>query len=95
MSAKHGLVEPSNILQPYNETLKGKSRPEQQEWANRVFQQLLIVLPKPHDCLLYFHAGFEYRKLLLQLLAEKGFDCKVPLQGLAIGEQLAWYKARE
>ncbi len=93
LSAKHGLVEPTKVLHPYDETLKLKSKVEQQEWALRVFQQLVSCLPKPEECELFFHAGAEYRRQLMGMLVAKGYDCKVPLEGLAIGEQLAWYVA--
>ena len=94
LSAKHGLVEPTRIIQPYDETLKRMPQAERREWAAKVFQQLLPELPDPQNCTLFFHAGAEYRRTLIPMLAARGYDCKVPLDGLAIGEQLSWYLDR-
>jgi hypothetical protein len=94
LSAKHGLVEPETVLEPYDEALSRKSRLQQETWARSVFQQLLRVIPRSEDCALFFHAGIQYRKNLLETLSERGYRCEVPLEGLGIGEQLAWYKSR-
>ena len=41
---------------------------------------------------IYIHAGDDYRKYLIPLLESKGYKVYVPLQGLGIGQQKAWYK---
>jgi hypothetical protein len=41
----------------------------------------------------YFHAGAAYRKHLMELLSARGIRCLAPLQGLDIGQQMAWYLA--
>jgi len=94
LSAKHGLVEPETVLEPYDEVLSRKSRSQREAWANDVLQQLLTVLTGYEDCTVFFHAGTKYREVLLASLSERGYHCEVPLEGLGIGEQLAWYKSR-
>src|SRR2546428_6118971 len=50
LSARHGLVEPNSVLDPYDETLNRKSRLQREIWARSVFQQLLRVIPRSEDC---------------------------------------------
>ena len=40
LSAKYGLVEENQPLEPYNQTLKEMSRQEQLQWAEEVLQKL-------------------------------------------------------
>src|SRR5207302_11326497 len=40
------------------------------------------------------HAGVHYVTPIRSLLAIKGATVELPLEGLGIGEQLAWYKQR-
>lgn len=90
LSAKYGLVNPSQVLDPYDETLMHFNKPRQLQWAEGVYQQIA------HECsssdMLYFHAGELYIKKLTQLLDIDGFSFYRPLKGLGIGEQLKWYK---
>ena len=95
LSAKHGVVEPDSVLEPYDETLYSKSPKERRIWADKTLRQLLSLLPKPNQCLVFFHAGAKYREFLGGKLTEAGYHCEVPLEGLGIGEQLAWYDAHK
>ncbi len=93
LSAKHGLVEPYTVLQPYDETLKSKPIRERRRWADRTIKQLQSILPGPDQCLVFFHTGVVYREFVFEKLVAFGYHCEVPLEGLGIGEQLAWYEA--
>jgi len=92
LSAKHHLVEPETITDPYDETLNDKTAQERREWSRTVFEQIRRELPDPSSALLCFHAGKRYREFLIPLLVKAGYSFKVPLEGLGIGKQLAWYK---
>jgi len=90
LSALHGLVCPSQILEPYEFTLVGASKDRRSAWAEKVFQQL-----SGRDLLnglvhYYVHAGQDYAEFLVPKLQE---CCPVdlPMQGLGIGRQLAFY----
>lgn len=88
LSAKYGLVEPSEVVEPYNETLNLKSRVERDEWAEIVWASLLQRLrPDDHVTIL---AGERYRERLVPRLATYGCHVDVPMQGLGIGRQLQW-----
>jgi hypothetical protein len=82
------------IIAPYDLSLNSLSDTEQMAWAGRVFSQLQSKLPLSEISTVAFHSGLPYRKYLVELLESKGIQCIVPLQGLGLGQQMAWY-ARE
>jgi hypothetical protein len=91
LSAKHGMVYPSRVIEPYNETLIGKSAEEKKQWASDIAYTIMKNY-RPETTEFYIHAGKDYRKYLLPMLEEYGFKVYVPLQGLGIGQQLQFYK---
>jgi hypothetical protein len=87
LSAKHGLVMPDEVIEPYDVTLRGLGHQGKQAWARRVASQLRErgLLDCRHRFLV--HAGADYASPLAQhLLVEQ------PLQGLGIGQRLARYQ---
>ena len=87
LSAKHGLVDLNEYIEPYNETLNEKRTHEVKEWAKKVVNQM----NKKHDLdkdKFIFLAGNKYRKYILPHL--KNYE--IPLDGLGIGKQLAFLK---
>ncbi|MDH6674286.1 cytoplasmic iron level regulating protein YaaA (DUF328/UPF0246 family) [Paenibacillus sp. LBL] len=89
LSAKHGLLDPEEIIEPYDLTLNNQKKDFIEEWSINVSKQLQDTLEEGVS--LYFHAGFKYRQFLIPQL-ESHFNCFTPLLGMGIGEQLAWYK---
>jgi hypothetical protein len=88
LSAEYGLLEPSEVIEPYEQTLNTKSRQEREQWAGRVWQTLRQRLrPNDHVMLL---AGRKYREALVPLLEMHGCSVEVPMEGLGIGQQLQW-----
>jgi len=94
LSAKHHLLPLDTIIEPYNETLNDKGVKEIKEWSNKVFGQMQSSLDFQTIGTVYFHAGNRYRKFLIPQLEDAGLKCEIPLEGLRIGEQLAWYRQR-
>lgn len=88
LSAKYGLVESADVIEPYEETLNAKSRRERDQWADRVWAVLRQRL-RPDDRITIL-AGERYRESLVPLIAEYGCHVDVPMQGLGIGRQLQW-----
>lgn len=88
LSAKHHVVPPDAMLEPYDETLKEKTATERRQWANHVFDQLKARFPNPGECVFFFHAGREYQEELIRLFERDGYRWRNPLQGLGIGKQL-------
>jgi hypothetical protein len=91
LSAKYGLLLPDEEIEPYELTLKSMGAVEQKKWAENVFAQLKSKLPLDEISNVFFHTGLAYRKYLTKLLEEKGILCTVPIEGLSLGQQKAWY----
>jgi hypothetical protein len=89
LSAKHGLVQPDEELDPYNETLNAMRPSEILAWSERVFHQLRKRTDVEHDHFVFL-AGDKYRRYLLPRLR----SVDVPMEGLRIGEQLSWLTNR-
>ena len=87
LSAKHGLVAPDAVLEPYNLTLNELGVAARRAWADRVLGQLRSHIAAGDS--VTFLAGKRYREFLEEPLRAMGVDVRVPLQGLRIGEQLA------
>lgn len=87
LSAKHGLLEPDQWVEPYDLTLNGLSPDARRRWAEGVLAE--IEQRGLDGSEFYLHAGERYSEFLApRLRAER------PLAGLGIGKQLAWYCAR-
>jgi len=91
LSAKYGFLLPNDVIEPYELTLNKMRRRERLEWAERVFKQMQERLSLTHIKKIFFHVGVKYREYLLPMLKNMGTECIIPLEGLSLGEQLAWY----
>ena len=87
LSAKYGLLQPEDIIDPYNISLNKFEKNELILWSDSVFIKILDLYPTEID----FYAGNNYRKYLIPKLQDKGIVCSVPLTGMGIGEQLRFY----
>jgi len=87
LSAKYGLIEETDLIEPYNETLNDKRKVEQKEWALKVLSSLSQKADLQSDDFIIL-AGKKYRQYLVTHISKYS----VPLSGLSIGKQLAFYK---
>lgn len=78
LSARHGLLEPTAVLTPYDETLNEKRTPERKAWAADVLRTLTPLL-RPDD-LLVITAGQAYRQYLTPALLAAGYQVHEPLK---------------
>lgn len=93
LSAKHGLVYPEQVLEPYDVRL-GRVLPREPErsaqpiwqWAQMVADQLAVALADTPVPVLTVLAGEQYRTILRRC----SWEASEPMKGLGIGEQLAW-----
>ncbi len=92
LSAEHGLVAPDELLEPYEKTLNTMSVSDRRGWAEKVISQMSETMPKAKHVV--FLAGQRYREFLVDHLRNRGVSVEVPMEGLRIGEQLAWLGAR-
>lgn len=87
LSAKYGLLLPTEIISPYDQTLNNMKANEIKEWSQNVYSELIKYKPTYID----FYAGEKYRKYLIPLLESNGVICNIPLKGLGIGQQMQFY----
>src|SRR4051794_37671453 len=60
LSAKHGLLAPSDVLEPYDDTLNAKSRAQRRAWSGDVLGSLRTQLDQLAGCVFEIHAGASY-----------------------------------
>jgi len=89
LSAKYGLVAPEQKIEPYDLTLNTMRVARRKEWADTVLRQMDKLLPATSQVV--FLAGQRYREFLVGPLKDRGVKIIIPMEGLRIGEQLAWF----
>ena len=88
LSAKHGLVHPDTVVEPYDETLSGAPKAVRDEWAEGVREALQArYAGRPVKFILM--AGRSYSG------AVEGLDAEVeqPMQGMGTGFRRQWLAA--
>jgi hypothetical protein len=88
LSAKHGLLAPSDEIAPYDESLHSLNYTARKRWAHRVNEQLKLRMAAKSKVI--FLAGAAYRSYLEQLLWAQGHITAAPMSSLGIGSQVAW-----
>lgn len=81
LSALHGIVDPDEIIAPYEKTLISMTAKQLREWRQRVIQQLNERQHSTHAQIVVL-AGQAYRQPILGWMGNRAV---VPMQGLAIG----------
>lgn len=87
LSAKHGLVAPDALIDPYDVTLKGADRAFRDEWGRRTAKQIDEAFPRGKRLLLL--AGSDYVEPLRQNLPRFARRVDLPLEGLSLGMRLS------
>jgi len=88
VSALHGLVEPAQVLDPYNVSIADLDRDYRPIWARQVAGRLALLHP---DCdVVEAHLGAVYLRALRPFLPR----VEDSLVGLGIGHRLRWYAER-
>ncbi|MBD2110350.1 MULTISPECIES: DUF6884 domain-containing protein [Cyanophyceae] len=89
LSAQHGLVEPSDVISPYDKTLKSIPSEARNEWAQNVLDEIKRLTNNSSE--IHIFAGETYRENLAPKLNDAEYVVVIPLKGLAIGKQLSWF----
>ena len=96
LSAKHGLVAPDTVLEPYDQTLKQVGRAERRRWSAAVLSALKLELGSFNSTVFEIHAGNDYRAFGLQDgIRQLGGQVTIPVDRLSLGQQLAFYGAQD
>lgn len=92
LSARHGLVRPSDCLEPYDEVLP-RSSVARELWALDVADLLDQWWGIPSSTKVVILGGQRYAEPLASILQERGYEVSLPLKGKGIGKMQAWLKA--
>jgi hypothetical protein len=91
LSAEHGLVAPSQVIEPYELHLSTTPRSYRAGWGDRVVADLASTMGDLEGKTVEVHAGAGYVEAIRGGLAAAGATMVEPLSGLTMGERLAWY----
>jgi hypothetical protein len=92
LSAKHGLVRPTEIIHPYSQTLSGAPAPSKARWSQSVLAALTTDLDGLEGKHFEIHAGMNYWTFgLVDGLLAAGASVDVPTAGMPIGKKLQYY----
>jgi hypothetical protein len=91
LSAKYGLVNPEEVISPYEQTLNRMSSHTRRNWSRLVLSMLYDEGIQSGDTTIFL-AGERYRSRVEEELSAKGVLVEVPMLGLSIGRQLQWLK---
>jgi len=89
LSAKYGLLDPEETIEPYDLTLKGASKQFKAEWARKVDAQIRSSIdPKKQLIVL---AGDDYYVPLIEAgAADRASNFFAPMRGLSLGNRLVF-----
>jgi hypothetical protein len=92
LSAKYGLVDPDEVIEPHEQTLNSASAAERREWAASVHRQMAHRGLLDSEPIFLWLAGRKYQEHLARLLRD--FRQQDPLAGLRMGERMQWLNTR-
>jgi len=91
LSAHHGVLEPNEVIEPYDTTLLTFTIAEKREWSQRVVAQLQTRVSL-EGAAFEIHAGQEYYENgLLGFLSAASAYVVIPTVDLPLGEKLQFY----
>ncbi len=93
LSAEHGLVGPDEWLAPYERFLADTTASYRAAWGTWVAARLELLAGPLWDKTVEVHAGSTYLAAVRPQLEKLGARVVDSLQGLQMGERLAWYGA--
>jgi len=89
LSAKHGLLNLEQEIEPYNQALNNLKDKEIKIWAEKVLKELKKAANLEQDEIIFL-AGEKYRRYLIPHIE----NYKIPLKSLGIGKQLKFLKEK-
>jgi hypothetical protein len=88
LSAKYGLLDPDETIEPYDLTLKGASKQFKSEWAHKVDDQIRNSIDRRKRLIVL--AGDDYYAPLTEAGIEDPLNFFAPMRGLSLGNRLAF-----
>lgn len=94
LSAKHGLVDPDAVLEPYDVTLDSATAAERRAWSDRVLVEIRERLGSLDGLTFEAHAGSNYLDFgVVEGMRASGARVMRPTEGLGLFEQQAFYSS--
>lgn len=90
LSAEYGLLEPDEVISPYEKTLTTMPTSERKAWSEGVIRKL-SERTSPGDQFVFL-AGSKYREFVERELRGAGYATASPLEDLDMFKQPGWYK---
>jgi hypothetical protein len=90
ISAKHGIVAPDVVLEPYDVTVADMTYAQRKGWSGRLRGQLEREGFKDDNTHILFLCGKLYTEGVQGRYRYAHYRSEAPLSGKGIGEQLAW-----
>jgi hypothetical protein len=88
LSAKYGLLDPNETIEPYDLTLKGASKEAKSEWGRKVDQQIRdSIYSRKHLVVL---AGDDYYAPLVMAGIKNPLKLLAPMRGLSLGKRMGF-----
>ena len=88
VSAKHGLLAPDAVVEPYDVTLKKMTAAARSSWGKSVAAKLSQIV-KIGDSIVFL-SGAAYSKPIIQHLRGQGILFQSPLQTKSLGQRLSF-----
>ena len=86
------MIEPEEMLDPYDRALAQMPIATRRAWGTRVVAELVKRYGDRDQLTFEVHAGSPYRTSIEGGIIEAGWRLDVPLEGMPLGRQLAWYR---
>jgi hypothetical protein len=93
LSAKYGLLDPEEMIAPYDVCLARQPVSYRRAWAEQVTEQLTVELGILSERQFELHAGAAFTQPLSVTLPARGAIVSSPLAGHNQGQTIAWYRA--
>ena len=90
LSAKHGVLQLDDVIEPYEVSMKHLNLAQRAEWADRVDLKLTELI-KPSDNV-HLLAGLDYSRPLLPTFRKIGCKVTSPLSGMSLGRRISWLR---
>ena len=93
LSAEHGMVDPNEVLEPYDRYLGREPTSFRKLWSAKTARQVLDKTTELGLAAVEIHAGAPYVENGLRTRLEStGIAVYWPVKGMRFGAQLAWYQ---
>ena len=89
LSAKYGLLDENDVIEPYDETMNEKGKAKRVAWSESVARE---IVKKYSPCVIVILAGKSYYQYLKPMMESNGYTVELPLDGMGIGQRLKYLK---